>query len=375
MKRLTEEEEERLTALAKRKLMRRLAERVKRAARRAKRRTEEVQRARFARNHNVVLHHLGRDREPLMVPACLSLRENRKEVVELISALRQIVLMNNRQAFLFFDKVERLEAAATLLLVAELYRCRHLKSYRKGRSVTGNYPKTVEIYHQLREMGFFKILEVAEQSEFPAGTVSIARPVFLPFHTLNSVDSKLAADFGEAVTRDAFQMAELTKNRMVAALKEAMGNAHEHAYSQPSSFPIMKNRWWMAGHLDLTEREMMIIILDQGIGIPNTLDPDLLERILAVRNFTVTPTDAMMIEAATELHRTSTGEAGRGRGFRDMKRFIDTCDDGELRVLSNRGEYTYMRQNETRQDFSDSIGGTLLEWRVRHGSVAEIPNE
>jgi hypothetical protein len=79
-----------------------------------------------------------------------------------------------------------------------------------------------------------------------------------------------------------------------------------------------------------------------------------------------------MIAAATELYRTSTGQSGRGRGFRDMKRFIDECDDGELRVLSNRGSYRYMKDGEQIDDQEFSIGGTLIEWRVRHGQAVEF---
>ena len=79
----------------------------------------------------------------------------------------------------------------------------------------------------------------------------------------------------------------------------------------------------------------------------------------------VQPSDGEMIKAATELFRTSTDQSGRGRGFRDMKRFVDESTDGELRVLSNRGVYHYMKADERIGDHDRSIGGTLLEWRIR----------
>jgi hypothetical protein len=118
---------------------------------------------------------------------------------------------------------------------------------------------------------------------------------------------------------------------------------------------------------------MMIMILDQGVGIPNTLDANLLDLIAAaLGDFKLRPTDGYMIKAATELHRTSTSQATRGRGFRDMKRFVDTCDDGELRVMSNRGTYAYVKGQETIDDHDASIGGTLIEWRVRHAAMVEV---
>jgi hypothetical protein len=84
------------------------------------------------------------------------------------------------------------------------------------------------------------------------------------------------------------------------------------------------------------------------------------------------PGDGHMIAAATEIYRTSTGQSGRGRGFRDMNRFIDECDDGELRVLSNRGSYRYIKDQEQIDDEELSIGGTLIEWRVRHGQAVDF---
>jgi hypothetical protein len=138
---------------------------------------------------------------------------------------------------------------------------------------------------------------------------------------------------------------------------------------------VLPRRWWLAGHLDKSNKEMMIMILDQGIGIPNHLEPTLFEKVAALLERRWSPSDGAMIQAATELYRTSTLQGGRGKGFRDMKRFIDACDDGELRVLSNRGSYSYTKVTEKFDDHTTSIGGTLIEWRVRNQAVAEIRDE
>jgi hypothetical protein len=160
---------------------------------------------------------------------------------------------------------------------------------------------------------------------------------------------------------------------MVAALKEAMGNADEHAYKETTEYPFMRGRWWVTGYVDPVQREMMIMLLDQVIGVPRSLGPNLadwLDSFLNEKRWT--PSDGHMIAAATELHRSSTGQSGRGKGFRDMKRFVDTCDDGELRVLSNRGSYCYRKGAERIGNEELSLGGTLIEWRIRHGSSVEV---
>jgi hypothetical protein len=238
--------------------------------------------------------------------------------------------------------------------------------------VVGNYPGSIEMLLQLREMGFYKVLQIdGHEARYPDGRPAQGRPHFLRFHTLNSVHPQLAATFCEVVSAGAFKMDELTQGRMVAALKEAMLNAHEHAYSKECEYEVMPKRWWLAGYVNPSEGEMMIIILDQGVGIPNTLAPTTFEKISAILKLTPSPSDGNMIAAATELWRTSTGAPGRGRGFGDMKKFVDTCDDGELRILSNRGIYTYIKGQREIKNYRVSLGGTLVEWRVKHGKLVE----
>ncbi|MHC1949620.1 hypothetical protein IF803_35370 [Bradyrhizobium sp. UFLA06-06] len=315
-------------------------------------------------------------RVPIMIPAKFSLRDNYAQSVAAIETIRELVLNQRTPVFLYFDHLRELEPAAALLLVAEVFRCRQLRIWRGGSSVVGNYPSDKNIFFQLREMGFFKVLGLNGIDEMLDARPRGERPHFLRFLSMNSVHPQLAADFCDLVVRSAFKMTDLAKNRMVAALKEAMGNAHEHAYVMKGDYDVMPRRWWLAGYLNPVHKEMMVLILDQGVGIPRTLLPNAFEALTAIMNMTWTPTDGNMIAAATELHRTSTAQPGRGRGFQDMKRFIDTCDDGELRVCSNRGVYTYSKLNQTISDFPTSIGGTLIEWRIRHtGSALEIQDE
>jgi hypothetical protein len=317
------------------------------------------------------------DRIPFLVPEVVSLRENGEQTIKLVDDLRRTVLLENQRAFLYFDRVRKLEPAAALLLVAEIFRCVYLRPGRNGRSVSGNYPADRSVFLQLREMGFYKLLSLDEVTSIDDEGLDPERPVFLPFRSMSTVDPEFAANFGDLITGGAIRMEELARRRMVAALKEAMGNAHEHAYLRPGEYPAMRKRWYLAGYLDPPRKELMVLILDQGIGIPNTLDVTLFENLDAhLTGRWGRRSDATLIAAATELHRTSTGAGGRGRGFFDMKSFVDVCDDGELRVRSNRGSYAYVKdQEDILEDHDASIGGTLIEWRVRHSSTVEVAHD
>ena len=329
-------------------------------------------RSKFEAAHQLRLSR-DRDRVPLLVPADLSLRTNRQAVLELLEDMRKYVLGEGRRVFLHFDHAEMVEPAAAMMLVAECFRCMHLMPGRGGATVRGNYPKSREVFRLLKEMGFFRLLNVHDSLEgMPKPERKRGRPLFLPFLTGNRVLSELAASFADLVEEAAFKMEPKSKRRMVAALKEAMGNAHEHAYAGPTQYRSMPNRWWLAGYLEPHSCEMMFMVYDQGIGIPANLSPTTFEAITAKLGLQWNPSDGKMIAAATMLRRSSTGDPMRGMGFPNMKAFVDICDDGELRVLSNRGSYTYVKGQETTDDDRQSINGTLIEWRVRHGSTLKV---
>lgn len=358
--------------LGQRRERRRLRSRFRRAVTKAVREMHREEAVRFAvRNATGPIRTT--DRRQIMLPAVFSLRTNRDATLAVIDALRRSVLLGRRPVLLHFRDVEELEPAATLMLTAEIFRCQHLRAGRGSRMVNGTYPAKAEILHQLREMGFYRLLDVNDRRDVPESVDRAGRPFFVPFRSYMKVEPEFAAMFCDLVTVGAFEMTALVKGRMVAALKEAMGNTVEHAYKGSGPFPVMRGRWWVGGYVDPENGEMMISIYDQGVGIPGTVDPRLVERLLSLGiGFAWQPTDGHMIAAATQMYRTSTDQPGRGRGLQDMKKFVDTCDDGELRILSNRGSYHYINGEQKIDDENGSIGGTLVEWRVRHGKQLEI---
>jgi hypothetical protein len=316
-----------------------------------------------------------RKRVDVHLPRVISFRDNYAETVSAINSIKEVLLTRNAPIMLYFDQVKEIEPAATLVLAAEIERCNRFRKYRGSLLVNGTYPPDVDVRLLLAEMGFYKRIGVPEldddDQDAKHGTAD--RPRFVKFISFDSVESEVAALITDVVSVGAFAMSDQLQRRMTGALKEAMGNAVEHAYRERSKLPRMDGRWWCAAYVEPRQGEMMIILFDQGVGIPGTLDPGVFEIITAlITTRKWEPSDGNMIAAATELYRTSTGQSGRGRGFRDMKKFINECDDGELRVLSNRGSYRYMKTGETVHDEDSSIGGTVVEWRVRHGQPVDF---
>lgn len=319
------------------------------------------------------------NRRPIILPEILSFWDNYDETANALAAIRIFGLQKRVPLEIRFDRVKTLDPSATLALAAEIYRCRKLRIYRHGAFVTGNYPHSPLVHAQLSDMGFFRLLEILDRplSELPSAPK--VRPLFLKFLTDTRVVGATVDAFVSIIEKHIVALNAVARGRLVGAIKEAMGNVNEHAYRVPTAVQSMKRRWYMSSRINAENHEVMITLYDQGVGIPETLDPDLMETVRATlsgnTDRSLHITDGFAIKLSTEIWRTTTGQSGRGRGFRDMKRFIDNCTDGELRVLSNRGRYTYVRDHEVFDDLSSSSGGTIIEWRFRSETPLEMTDD
>lgn len=328
-------------------------------------------------------------REQIILPKILSLSDQHEATVNAIDAIREAVLSKNKAVMLHFEHVERIDSSAALLLVAEIYRCRYLRNAVNRNSVQGTYPTSPDVDLQLTEMGFYKLINVKSFRE-PTRLGSANRPIFLNFITGTRVEAELIHKFVEIVEKHAILVLnDAARRKLVGALVEAMSNANEHAYKLPTNLQSMRQRWWLSASIDIARHEVTVILCDQGVGVPKTLDVSLFEGLqlhLEQSNwlsiFRSHRNDGVAIKAATELFRTGTGQAGRGKGFRDMKAFVDKCADGELSVLSNRGRYHYVGGVDCSRDRSESfddevrsIGGTIIEWRIRNADTVVMEDD
>jgi anti-sigma regulatory factor (Ser/Thr protein kinase) len=344
-----------------------------------KRRNVQLQiaaRRQFARQEGL-FYDSRVNRQPVILPSIFSFAKNYEGTVGVLQFIREHALERGQPVLLHFEHVIEIEPAAALALVAEIYRVRNLMT---RSSVHGTYPRDWEVYEGLSNMGFFKLLEIVERDDKPHEETDPEKPVYLQFLTDNRAAWTLVDQFVDIIEKHVMALNPLARQRLVTAVGEAINNTLDHAHPNPTP-GSMKNRWWLSASVNLHKKEVAIVVVDQGVGIPNTLPPTEYEQLRAflvnILQFKLTaePSDGDKILAATAYHRSGTGSQGRGRGFYDMKRFIDVCSDGELRVLSNRGSYHYMGGQESFDNAEVSIGGTLIEWRFSHNGVVELKDE
>lgn len=350
----------------------------KRSARRRDKRLGRTQRHAFARRANVPFDP-NSHREQIVLPRDFSLASNYEESVAILVALRQTAINERRPVMLHFAHVENVEPAAALALVSEVH---HARGQRGPGFVTGTYPRSRSVYDSLRQMGFFAILNVLDYDGAPEPKAEIGKPIFLRFISEFHVLPQLADRFVSIIENALIPMNQLARERLVVAIKEAMQNTLDHAHPELPGARSSRHRWWMSSWVNIERKEVSIVFFDQGVGIPKTLEPTRYEKIIAAISslstfrFSSTPSDGELIAAATEIFRSGTGTPGRGRGFHNMKSFVDVCNEGELRILSNRGCYHYMgHDKENCSDSRQPLGGTVIEWRFRHDGVVEMTDE
>lgn len=236
--------------------------------------------------------------------------------------------------------------------------------------LTGTYPRDKRLHRQMRDSGFFDALGVKAK-------IDVAPKVFpleyIKVQAGTQADGRLAVELRRALFGPhEDELSKDKKGSFFRGLTEAMTNVSQHAYPDDwdvGPIKVVKKGWWMLGHINKLRKELKIMIVDQGIGIPRSLPrthKDILPTLLAALKLEVS--DGAMIHAAMEVGRSRMGQTHRGKGLNDLKQIIDVCKTGTLRILSKKGEYTYRVRNSLAipivQGHESSLNGTLVEWTI-----------
>jgi len=150
------------------------------------------------------------------------------------------------------------------------------------------------------------------------------------------------------------------------AVSESIANAVEH--SGKSEFFSTPN-WWMFARQAGTK--FVVAVCDLGVGIPGTLQSKYpTEYIMSLYSLFGNSghRDAKLIEAATQLRRSSTNQSHRGRGLGNMVELVKSLAGSELYIFSNRGIYHAQhrrgRVGYYRFRLKESLKGTLIVWTI-----------
>jgi len=308
------------------------------------------------------------------VPPKLSLYNDYESTVQFISNIRAIALGQRRRVWLDFDETTQIGPAAMLVLLAEIYRCRKIEA--NAARVTGSYPADKKLERDLQDAGFYKLLDVRNRlpDQNPSGQTE-----YIPFVTGTKTVGEVADGLQKALLGPTIHMRPDLSSKLYRGLTEAMTNVVQHAYPPDAPGPRrFKSRWWLVGHIDKQKQQLMVMLFDQGVGIPKTLpknyNAELITAMLGSLGI-ITPRHAEFIQAAMALGRSKTKDEHRGRGLQDLRSFVDNAGTGSLTIFSSRGQFEYRAGGkESLTNHDKSLGGTLIEWTVPLAALENVSN-
>jgi len=286
-------------------------------------------------------------------------------VVKLLKEMRRFsARQRNERVFLDFKPIRQIDLPGALVVAAELDRWNRLKN-GKLHSVDVN-EWDPDIRRLLREIGFFDLLNVS------SGATQKHAPTderYVKFRSGTEVDGKEITSLRES-DLDPF-IGVPNKQQLFAAVTEAMTNVSHHAYDSKGRRLTLK-RWWLSASFNTATREIVILIYDQGRGIPKTVKRNWHEHLRQMLPGLLSD-DARLIRAAHGLRRSPSRQKHRGLGLdRDVRKYIEGLDcSGIYCINSLKGQYTVKTGAGGRRDerpeimnFERSLNGTLIEWRV-----------
>lgn len=296
--------------------------------------------------------------ERLPCPRHLSFEQDYEGVLKLIGSIReQSSRLRNERIYIDFTPIRTVTPSGALVLAAELDRWNSLLGkLRFRRADTAKWAPNVR--RLLGQMGFFDLLNLDRAPDLPSGG-----SLYVKFRSGTKVDGAAVEELRQL---DLEPFVSVPKERLLfAAVTEAMTNVVHHAYQGDHRGP---EKWWLSAAHEAGE--VVILIYDQGTGIPKTLPLTLGEQMRDWVPDSLVAHDGKLIEVAHQLSRSGTGEPHRGRGLqRDVRRYIEAHEgQGTYRVISGRGEYTVPAGAgaEGRVDsLPRPLQGTLIEWRLK----------
>lgn len=298
-------------------------------------------------------------------PEDMSLRTNFTGVVKLLEKMRRFsARQRNERVFLDFKPIRRVDLPGALVVAAELDRWNRLK-HGKLHSVDVN-EWDPGVRRLLREIGFFGLLDVSSgAAEKPAPSDER----YVKFRSGTEVDGKEISSLQES-DLDPF-IGVPNRQQLFAAVTEAMTNVLHHAYHSKMLNPALQ-RWWLSASFNTATQEIVILIYDQGQGIPKTVRQNWQDYLRQIAPGSLS-NHAKLIQEAHGLRRSASRQKHRGLGLeRDVRKYIEGLDcSGIYCINSMKGQYTVKTGAGARIDempeivnFERSLNGTLIEWRV-----------
>ncbi|WP_417415854.1 hypothetical protein [Hoeflea sp.] len=333
---------------------------------------------------------------PFIPPRRLCFVENWNETLDLLSDVQKVSAYPNisntnsrprswykrnrtskglRRIKSYFDfaKIEFISTAVALAFTAE---------YDIAKTHAATPPPTInlndwhpEVLLTLAQMGFFETLGIIPETAKIVDLSKEKRVLKIVKGTSGDQLQNIAKAISELV--EFWDEGELDRKMRInlnTAIGEAMINVAKWAYDEPRGLYDDRLRcFWITGSVDKRTNELVVVIFDRGVGIPETYQRKKLhQNLLKQLSAALKPTegfefvnDATYIKNALKYGNSRSDQPERGKGLPQMQEIIEKTKSGSLTIASRGGLYRYDTiSGVTEKVAKRSVNGTLIEWRI-----------
>lgn len=329
----------------------------------------------------------------LTAPSDFRLHLNHDQIMSYVYELRRQVFVNDRfrglgtqrrpSLYIDLDQILDIDVEGALLLAAELDRIRRVLGIKAVMDDENWHPRVRSI---LDGLGLYTVTEAGrvrkdlEIADF-VGPAEAAGLAIVPFLSCTRADPGKALELRQALYDRCAAPGDASQLAVYDALVEAFNNAIGHAYldEYPGDGLPRVRRWWAGALIDHQNGYLHLVVYDQGVGIPATLQRrGFLDRLKGHRP---ERTDADVIAGALQYGRSGVSDDalfgdeadGRGNGLWRMCELAETFDYADVRFTSLKGDVVYAKGGALEQTTLQSrFCGTMIRWRTTIGAQ-ELP--
>ena len=316
----------------------------------------------FSRVPLAPAHDDYKDWRQIYLPDDFTLTGNYAKVNRAISHLRNSA---NQRRYINFNAIRRVDAAAALMLAAELEVGKiSTKTKKMQAHDSAWHPKIRNLFEQ---MGFMELLsadtEIHQSSDISEGEM------FVKFMSGVDMQQEVANKIFRKIQKS-FVLGKIDNelgNPMYAGMTEAIINTWHHGYKRINDRQSELKRWWVSASVNSRTRKISVVCYDRGLTIAKTIrDSEPKMRKILSR---FTDPDHKIMHTALEKGWTSTGDPNRGSGLPELVDLIDNNRQGTLTIYSGEGMVRYSGgKNPSDSYFSAPLPrrmrGTLVEWSI-----------
>lgn len=253
-----------------------------------------------------------------------------------------------------------LQNVKNITIDAIMYMLAITKNTKKNHNTKGSYPIDNNAKALFMNSGFLKYVYSNKNIINPSPNEDIQIRM-----SNNSNQNAITCKEINSIIIEKYKIERKKLQFLYDILYEMMINTNEHAYNSKT---FLLNNWYV--YVALESDRVKFSFLDTGIGIPNTVNKNFVEKI----NILGIKTDAeLIVSALNGKFKTSTKQVYRGKGLPKFTKYNKSNKIQNFKIVSGKGMVIY---NDEDQDYitynlDKNLIGTVYYFEINLDKLKE----